>query len=234
MLASTFRELGPWLREAAGTLKHARVAGTLRSLARLAETTDSLGLGHLSLQRDVSSLSGGEGQRLRLVEALDAPMRATCYVFDEPTRGLHAADASHLAVRLQELVHEETIVLLAEHNPVVVAAADEVVELGPEGGPQGGRIVYQGSPTGAPLLRVRKGDRSARPLPPHRLTLRGVTCRTLQDQEAAFVLGGPDLRDGRLGLRQNDDGARRVGPDIASLPRNGRAARPRMPRRVAD
>ena len=51
-------------------------------------------------------------------------------------------------MRMQELVREETTVLLAEHNPVVVAAADEVVELGPEGGPRGGRIVYQGVPAG--------------------------------------------------------------------------------------
>jgi excinuclease ABC A subunit len=191
ILKMTFRDLGPWLRGAASSLRRQRVARSLSSIARLAEAADSLGLGHLSLHRDISTLSGGEGQRLRLVEALGSPLHAACYVFDEPTRGLHAADAGHLGVLLRELLGAETTVLLAEHNPTLVATSDEVIEMGPTGGAGGGKVVYRGPPAGAPLLKMAT---TSNPVPKTRLSrrmiLEGVTLRTLRDQTASFALGG--------------------------------------------
>lgn len=187
----SLRELAQWLRGIANALKREQGAKSLFSIASLAEAADSIGLGHLSLNRDVATLSGGEGQRLRLVEALQAPLLGACYVFDEPSRALHVADVGHLAIRLRELLRAKTTVIIADHNPSLVASSDEVVEMGPAGGMGGGNVVYQGRPEGCPLYR-RAGTTglTMRRSLPRRMILEGVTLRTLQEQDVFFALGG--------------------------------------------
>ena len=113
---------------------------------RLALLTE-VGLGYIRLGQSAPSLSGGEAQRLKLATELARPSTGrTLFVLDEPTVGLHPADVAKLLQTLDRLVEAGNTVLVVEHDPRVIAFADRVVELGPEGGAAGGRIMAEGTP----------------------------------------------------------------------------------------
>lgn len=107
---------------------------------------ESIGLGYLSLDRGTSTVSGGEGQRLKTVRHLGSSLTDIVYVFDEPSAGLHPRDISRLTGLLHGLRDKGNTVLVVEHDRAVLDAADHVVELGPGPGARGGHIVFEGTP----------------------------------------------------------------------------------------
>lgn len=105
-----------------------------------------VGLGYLRLGQPLSTLSGGEHQRLRLGQALIEGADRTLYLFDEPTTGLHPTDTHVLLDCFDQVIEAGASIIVVEHDLDVIARADWVIDLGPGGGPEGGRIVAQGSP----------------------------------------------------------------------------------------
>ncbi|WP_339044551.1 excinuclease ABC subunit UvrA [Cardinium endosymbiont of Tipula unca] len=104
-----------------------------------------VGLGYLALSRPVTTLSGGEYQRIKLATALGSPLFGTIYILDEPTIGLHPRDTNQLVNILLDLRNQGNTVIVVEHEPLVMHAADTLIEIGPEAGSHGGNLVFQGS-----------------------------------------------------------------------------------------
>lgn len=123
------------------------VAGPIAAAAVAAlERIEAIGLGYLSLGRETSTLSGGEGQRLKTVRHLGSSLTGMTYIFDEPSVGLHPRDVGRLNDLLLRLRDKGNTVLVVEHDPDVIAVADHVVDMGPAGGTGGGLVVFEGSP----------------------------------------------------------------------------------------
>lgn len=116
-------------------------------ILRKIQTLNEVGLGYISLGQHATTLSGGEAQRVKLATELSKrDTGKTLYILDEPTTGLHFQDIAHLLDVLQKLVDKGNTVLVIEHNMDVIKSADHIVDLGPEGGGKGGRIVALGTP----------------------------------------------------------------------------------------
>jgi excinuclease ABC subunit A len=121
-------------------------AGQHRLLRRL-KVLEQIGLGYLRLGQPAGTLSGGEAQRVKLAaHLLRRPGPRVLYVLDEPTTGLHMGDVAELLNALQRLLDGGATLVVIEHNLHVIKQADWVIDLGPEGGAEGGRLVFQGTP----------------------------------------------------------------------------------------
>ena len=118
-----------------------------QGILRYLKTLDDVGLGYISLGQPSTQLSGGEAQRIKLATELSKRSTGkTLYILDEPTTGLHFADVDKLLYVLNRLVDEGNTVVVIEHNLDVIKQADHIIDLGPEGGDGGGRIVCEGTP----------------------------------------------------------------------------------------
>ena len=116
-------------------------------IANKLETLVSVGLGYIQLGQSALTLSGGEAQRVKLATELSKRATGrTIYVLDEPTTGLHSDDVSKLIDMLNRLCDSGNTVLVIEHNLDVIKCADHIIDLGPEGGDEGGSIVACGTP----------------------------------------------------------------------------------------
>ena len=117
------------------------------AIERKLETLSDVGLGYMKLGQASTTLSGGEAQRVKLAtELARVATGKTIYILDEPTTGLHAADVHKLIEVLQRLVDAGNTVLVIEHNLDVIKTADHIIDLGPEGGDEGGYVVACGTP----------------------------------------------------------------------------------------
>lgn len=116
-------------------------------IKRKLETLDDVGLSYIRLGQPSTQLSGGEAQRIKLATELSKRSTGkTLYILDEPTTGLHMADIEHLIKVLDRLVESGNTVIVIEHNLDMIKCADHIVDLGPDGGDRGGKIVVQGTP----------------------------------------------------------------------------------------
>ncbi len=121
--------------------------GAIPAIRRILELLVEIGLGYLTFGQPSPGLSGGEAQRIKLVKELSSPSVGTLYVLDEPTTGLHMADVQRLLGILQRLVSRGDTVVIIEHNLEVIKEADWIIDLGPEGGKEGGYLLFEGPPT---------------------------------------------------------------------------------------
>ncbi|PYQ34966.1 MAG: excinuclease ABC subunit A [Acidobacteria bacterium] len=120
-----------------------------RAIVKKLSALRSVGLGYLRLGQSTDSLSGGEAQRLKLASFLAENTKATAgrlFLFDEPTTGLHSTDVAQLIGTLRDLIDRGNSVVVIEHNQQLIEASDHVIDLGPEGGDQGGEVIAVGTP----------------------------------------------------------------------------------------
>ena len=148
--------------------------GNIPSIANKLQTIQAVGLGYIKLGQPATTLSGGEAQRIKLSKELSKRGTGrTLYILDEPTTGLHFADVRKLLDVLMSLVDAGNTVVVIEHNMDVIKVADYIIDLGPEGGDEGGRVIATGSPeeiavasdsyTGLYLREVLKNQKGYHP-----------------------------------------------------------------------
>lgn len=123
-------------------------AGAEKKVLQKLQPLADVGMGYVKLGQSASTLSGGEAQRIKLASFLskgenDKPV---LFIFDEPTTGLHFHDINKLINSFNALVEKGHSVIVIEHNPEIIKSADWVVDLGPEGGKHGGKVVFEGTP----------------------------------------------------------------------------------------
>ena len=131
---------------------------------RKIKVLEEVGLGYITLGQSAVTLSGGEAQRVKLATELSKrDTGKTFYILNEPTTGLHFEDIHHLLEVINKLVDRGNTVLVIEHNMDVIKVADHIIDIGPEGGSGGGKVLFEGTPE--KLLKV-KGSFTAQFLEP--------------------------------------------------------------------
>ncbi len=195
------RELARLLDELELPAREAEPAGSSLRLARQRlRFLLQVGLGYLHLNRVAATLSAGEAQRVRLASLLGSELTSLTVLLDEPSRGLHPAEVEALLAALQELRDEGNTVIVVEHDPLLIRAADYLVDMGPGAGAAGGQIVAQGRPeevarSDTPTARWLRGERqkalSPRPRRQPRgwIVLRGARAHNLSGEEVHFPRG---------------------------------------------
>lgn len=191
--AMQITELAEWVNG----LGEPSIATLLDALQHTLDSFVEIGLGYLSLDRPVGSLSGGEAQRTKMIRHLGSALTDVTYVFDEPTIGLHPHDIARMNDLLLRLRDKGNTVLVVEHKPEVITIADHVVDLGPGAGTAGGEVVFEGSVeelrrsntlTGRHLADRAALKKSVRK-PNGALEIRGASTHNLQNVDVDVPLG---------------------------------------------
>ncbi len=195
-------ESAKWFEKISLTPRDEKIAGLiLKEIRDRTNFLDAVGLGYLTLSRASSSLSGGEGQRIRLATQIGSQLRGVLYVLDEPSIGLHPRDNQRLLETLRKLRDLGNTVIVVEHDEETIEHADHVIDLGPLAGTHGGEVIAMGSPadirkdkaslTGRYLsgeLKIEVPD--LRRLPNgSRITVRGARGHNLKNIDVTFPLG---------------------------------------------
>ena len=191
---------GPLVPEPLSPHERTVAADILKEIRRRIAFLVDVGLDYLSLDRESSTLSGGEMQRIRLASQIGSGLVGVLYVLDEPTIGLHPRDNERLIDMLHRLQRRGNTVVVVEHDEEMIRRADYIVDIGPGAGSQGGRVVYQGPAKGLPRCRGSLTadyltGRKAVPIPERRrpgkawLTLEGCTQNNLRDLTVRLPLG---------------------------------------------
>ncbi len=143
-------KLASWIsavRKAYGTSVIAsQINQLLLNIEKKAECIILLNVGYLSIDRSIPTLSGGEIQRIRIANQLNCPLKGLIYILDEPCKGLHFQNIQNIINATNNLVQKGNTVIAIEHNPYYISKADKVIELGPHGGKDGGKLIYCGKP----------------------------------------------------------------------------------------
>ena len=188
--AMEISELAAWLDSLPGKLgkrENAIARDILKELSDRVRFLQDVGLDYLSLDRPTASLSGGEGQRIRLATQIGSKLVNVIYILDEPSIGLHQRDNRKLLASLKKLRDEGNTVIVVEHDEETMRAADWIVDVGPGAGEQGGRICYSGAPR--PIVNPITVPPSRRTGNGLILTLRGARGNNLKDITVDFPLG---------------------------------------------
>ena len=154
MCAMEFTELVKVLR----TITDPRAASIVEALTASLQRMIDIGLPYLSMDRESSTLSGGEAQRLKLVRYMGSSLTGMTYIFDEPSTGMHPRDVYRMTRLLQSLRDKGNTVLVVEHDRDVISIADEVIDVGPLAGKNGGEILFQGSYEALLLSGTKTGE----------------------------------------------------------------------------
>ncbi len=117
-----------------------------KSITKHLNTLKNVGLGYVKLGQNLSSLSGGEAQRLKLAYYLNKKTENAIMIFDEPTTGLHIHDIKKLLKSFNDLLNNNNTIIVIEHNMQIIKSSDWIIEMGPEGGENGGKIIFEGTP----------------------------------------------------------------------------------------
>ncbi|WIG96460.1 excinuclease ABC subunit UvrA [Myxococcus sp. SDU36] len=173
------------------------VGPMLEALAHRLDNLVTIGLGYLSLDRESSTLSGGESQRVKMVRHLGSSLTDVTYIFDEPSVGLHPHDVGRLAGLMQQLRDKGNTVLIVEHKPDMIAIADHVVDMGPRAGNKGGQVVFEGTYEGLLTSGTLTGDhmkkhqslKTTPRKPTGQLQINGARLNNLQDLSVSIPRG---------------------------------------------
>ncbi len=188
-----------------------------RAILRSLGPASKLGLGYLALGQPLSTLSGGEAQRLKLARALSEPQPGALVILDEPSAGLHADEVGHVNDALDALVKMGASVLVVDHDLDIVGAADWVIDLGPGAGTDGGRVVAEGRPEDVAKTDTRTGK-----------ALAAWLTRTGTDQPP---IPKPEQKVGRKSAPKKSPTVRGVAPPRPRPPSRRSPPRPRSPAR---
>jgi excinuclease ABC subunit A len=176
----------------------------LRTVRRRLHFLNQVGLGYLHLNRASSTLSAGEAQRIKLAGLLGSGLTSLTVLLDEPSRGLHPSEVEALLNALRALRDEGNCVIVVEHDPLLICAADYLVDLGPGAGVAGGEVVAHGTPEavmqtdtltaqwlceGESSKRMLKGLQRSRRTPKRWMTIRGARANNLRGEEVQIPLG---------------------------------------------
>ncbi|MEV8373253.1 excinuclease ABC subunit UvrA [Kribbella sp. NPDC056861] len=185
------------LLEVLAGVKEPEAATVVENLRDRLGNLVTIGLGYLSLDRQTSTLSGGESQRIKMVRHLGSSLGDMLYIFDEPTAGLHPGDVERFGRLLRKLQQKGNTVLVVEHDRDVIELADHVVDVGPGAGPAGGRIVYEGDVAGLRSADTETGRFMERAAPLNRsprepsgmLTIANASAHNLRDVTVELPVG---------------------------------------------